>query len=915
MSEYSVDIGYDNIYPCFENDANRGFEKLTALQILATAYCATEHETLLEMEPEAFLSKWEALAEARSLRPPETGAAADNATATATAAAGSDAARAAVKVIKVTRGTMSLIGAVRNLPEVNAEGRISLAAFPRLQKIAPRSTVKTSRLRELAARVGVVLPADGDGGEEAQAKWGWGLAKLTRSITAKAIGFLGIAHAASNERWDDAVSALGADGRFTPEWMGTERARYRSERGGGAGAAGASAGGYDASVLPLAYWEHAADDITDHDIKEKLAKALALVTGPLHGMPMDGAGYDMRAVAVGTALQITAQKRNQAVASVPKMPDTNQGEALQCLTGYLFQRSEAAAASTPGGVHPQPPPGAPPMVMTLDQETLKALRPAQPTEDSNPSGSNKIVLGKAPATKGSLKRPEYFAVNDVAAFQQHEAALLELHALDKKTPNKDFLKRFRELPESARSLVEVPVFPGDLARNHCLNVLSALADRVSAAGDDLIRKGTILGKYRESEDQRQQDRERAGKIAELRRGDVVSAGPNICVVDFRLESAYDFLQVPYLGGKTASAINGDWDSTWFLWADVAESQLGPDCEIKVAVEKIVRMIRQTSRQGDVPWTDQQRADYGAVALYQFARDYRRWREGLPDAVRPSLLRILGSADFAEYKLHAFDYANKLDMRPDTEPYNRVRLGQPVLKRKRETLTAAALAAEADDDEFVDAALATGPQTPGKKKKPKKKPKKNGDKGDTAPPTTTGGPKGGGAKRTGKGAGAGDDGGGGGGSGSGDKASTGKPSAFLEWKNVEGGGSAWPSMEHRLNNDNCALLQAKLDVSNGLDKGVCAYFFFGTCGCAKDKRAGVIGKCGKAHSGPADRKDEFMKALCKTASMKMPMRLKNQRLWTDTPSGHPSKRAPSPAPSAGKDGDDDDDDDDDAEAHE
>ena len=61
LSEYSVDIGYDHIYPCFETDANRGFEKLAALQILATAYCATEHETLLEMEPGAFLSKWEAL--------------------------------------------------------------------------------------------------------------------------------------------------------------------------------------------------------------------------------------------------------------------------------------------------------------------------------------------------------------------------------------------------------------------------------------------------------------------------------------------------------------------------------------------------------------------------------------------------------------------------------------------------------------------------------------------------------------------------------------------------------------------------------------------------------------------------------------------------------------------------------------
>ena len=53
---------------------------------------------------------------------------------------------------------------------------------------------------------------------------------------------------------------------------------------------------------------------------------------------------------------------------------------------------------------------------------------------------------------------------------------------------------YRALPETARSLVEVPVYPVDPARNHCLNVLSALADRISAAGDDLIRQGTILSK-------------------------------------------------------------------------------------------------------------------------------------------------------------------------------------------------------------------------------------------------------------------------------------------------------------------------------------------------------------------------------------------------------------------------------------
>ena len=44
-------------------------------------------------------------------------------------------------------------------------------------------------------------------------------------------------------------------------------------------------------------------------------------------------------------------------------------------------------------------------------------------------------------------------------------------------------------------------------------------------------------------------------------------------------------------------------------------------------------------------------------------------------------------------------------------------------------------------------------------------------------------------------------------------------------------------------------------------------------------------------------------------MPPPMRLKNQRVWTDTPSGHKVKtqRAPSPAPSNDDEGKDDDDD--------
>ena len=69
------------------------------------------------------------------------------------------------------------------------------------------------------------------------------------------------------------------------------------------------------------------------------------------------------------------------------------------------------------------------------------------------------------------------------------------------------------------------------------------------------------------------------------------------------------------------------------------------------------------------------------------------------------------------------------------------------------------------------------------------------------------------------------------------------------------------------------------------------------------------KCGWSHGAPGDRKDLFCRALCKTANMAPPMRLKNQRVWNDTPSGHKVKqRAPSPAPSKSDDEGDDDDDD-------
>ena len=47
----------------------------------------------------------------------------------------------------------------------------------------------------------------------------------------------------------------------------------------------------------------------------------------------------------------------------------------------------------------------------------------------------------------------------------------------------------------------------------------------------------------------------------------------------------------------------------------------------------------------------------------------------------------------------------------------------------------------------------------------------------------------------------------------------------------------------------AIIQAKLDQSNGIDKGACAWCLFAPNGCPKDKRVGLIGACGCAHMGP------------------------------------------------------------------
>ena len=54
--------------------------------------------------------------------------------------------------------------------------------------------------------------------------------------------------------------------------------------------------------------------------------------------------------------------------------------------------------------------------MVLSPEALEALRLAQTKSAPSSTGSDKIVLGKAPTTDGTRKRPEYFAAGDVGDF-------------------------------------------------------------------------------------------------------------------------------------------------------------------------------------------------------------------------------------------------------------------------------------------------------------------------------------------------------------------------------------------------------------------------------------------------------------------------------------------------------------------
>ena len=190
-------------------------------------------------------------------------------------------------------------------------------------------------------------------------------------------------------------------------------------------------------------------------------------------------------------------------------------------------------------------------------------------------------------------------------------------------------------------------------------------------------------------------------------------------------------------------------------------------------------------------------------MWSFARDYRAYRERRLEK-KPSLHAIFQSTDYLIYfKMH-LEYAVTMTVRPEKMPYSALMIGDQTPKRPRLALDVADLAddgAMADDEATPKKEKKKKPKPAGKAKAPQAPPKS--PKLEPKPTPHAGAAGGGGAK--------------------GDA----PPPRRFE------GGSAFPDNKPIARNDIddslLGIIQAKMDQSNGIDKGACAWCLLGPNG--------------------------------------------------------------------------------------
>ena len=248
----SLDVGFSQVAEALGDGAP--IESVTPETLLAVAFSAGDSARLLKITPIEFVSEWESAIDDR-VGLEDVGGAADTAYINASVAANTAAQRRAIDVIVAKDGKLMLTHRFNERLLGAAGGTVDCTAFPRLSKLAPGAAgqVPEARIRALASQLQVELPETADLSEGARAKWIWGLSRLARSLTARAVGWRGLA--VSDEDWQAALGDLRRDGRFTSEWMTTkrlertaERARVEQRRAQGAG--------YDERVSNLEVWAH-----------------------------------------------------------------------------------------------------------------------------------------------------------------------------------------------------------------------------------------------------------------------------------------------------------------------------------------------------------------------------------------------------------------------------------------------------------------------------------------------------------------------------------------------------------------------------------------------------------------------------------------------------------------------------------
>ena len=302
------------------------------------------------------LAKWEAAITSRLSTPPATGAAAKGVRAAAEAACTTDLERMAVRLVEEKDGVMELARGLRELPVV-AAGAVNVSAFPRLRRLADaHGAVPTTKLRALATRLRIGLPADDDGSQEARALWVWRLAELERSVTVRAFAWL--AEARTQDQWHEAVAALEESGRFSAEWMTSAREAKRAAAATAA-AARAAGSGWSRAIGPLAAIGKLTKPVVDAnagvlDEPKAVVKQAAIATQLLHGINLQGASYDTWRNTVGMALLGVMKRYNHGLDRLPIISATR-AEAISeiqqfCspLDGFPAPAAPAPAARPAG---------------------------------------------------------------------------------------------------------------------------------------------------------------------------------------------------------------------------------------------------------------------------------------------------------------------------------------------------------------------------------------------------------------------------------------------------------------------------------------------------------------------------------------------------------------------------------------